>query len=105
MNDSGDASCIDQTVQPLPVLPSHGSHDESRRGDGQCQEDKPRQKTYLNETALEYVVPYVGPDYLPFIENDACMTRMNSGKHGGKVVTRKEEDVRCQMERGIEEGA
>lgn len=94
---------VNQAVQTLPVLASHGTHDKSRRSNGKRKQDDPSGKAYLDEATLEDVIPDGGPDRLPFIDGDTGMSGANAHEYGRKIIAGEEEDIGRQMQRCVKE--
>src|SRR3984893_4885853 len=104
MDPGSDFSDVDQAVETLPVLAADGSHDGGGRGDGQSEQDKPGEETYLDEATFAEVVQDGGPDLLPLIDQLTGVAHFEGGEGGGQVVAAEEEDVGGEMQRCVEEG-
>ena len=65
MDDGGDGGDVDEAVETLPVLASHGAHDDGRGGAGESQQNDPGEEADLDEPALAQVVEDAGPDEFP----------------------------------------
>jgi len=75
-----------------------------KAGDGEGEEDKPREEADLDEAAFEDVVDHARPDDPPLGDEFAGMAGAEADEGGGDVVAGEEEDVGGKMEGRVEEG-
>ena len=93
---------VDEAVETLPVLASHGSQHERRRRDGEEEEKEPGEDANLNEAALQQVVEDGGPDLFPLGDEFVGMTDAEARDRHREIVAGEEEDVGGEVERRIE---
>lgn len=101
---SGDRGHVDEAMETLPGLASHGPHDEGGRGSSEREEDDPGEEADLNEAALADVVQDGGPDLFPLVDGYGWVPGADAAQDGGEIIAGEEEDVRREMQRGVKEG-